>query len=167
MREKKIDLSDVEVGDKLWTIQEGETTCVKNRYNMPLYKIVTGKITYTLDGKVYYDDKYPSCFHNYQEFLDFHGVAPVRMTEKELVENFNLCKEAEIEGISLLREGFLLGGGQIIEEPANLPCPLCGNEMVDHEGHHVRHPNGDCVMAQYCFDKKQWNDPSKRGNSNV
>lgn len=147
MTEKKIDLSESEAGNTVYHVSYGVSEIYGIHYENNIKTIFVKGRSYGIDGKHEASDLYPTIFHNYQEFLDFHAIAPSRMTGKELVENFNLCKEAEIEGISLLREGFLLGGGQIIEEPANLPCPLCGNEMVDHEGHHVRHPNGDCVMA--------------------
>lgn len=58
----KSDLSKVKVGDKIWTIQEGWTN-VKKIDGDSEYPIQTTQIEeYTINGKLYSDDKYPSAF---------------------------------------------------------------------------------------------------------
>lgn len=61
----KSDLSKVKVGDKIWTIQEGWTSVTKIDEDSE-YPIQTTQIEeYTIDGKFYSDDKYPSAFLEY------------------------------------------------------------------------------------------------------
>ena len=60
----KSDLSKVEVGDKIWTIQDGwiEVTSIERDVN---YQILTNKNSYTIDGKILKRHKYPSAFLEY------------------------------------------------------------------------------------------------------
>jgi hypothetical protein len=60
----KSDLSKVKVGDKIWTIEDGWTKVI-NVECLDTYPIVTEKNTYTFDGKMETDDKYPSAFLEY------------------------------------------------------------------------------------------------------
>lgn len=60
----KSDLSKVKVGDKIWTIREGWTE-VKRITSGKTYPINTNDECYTIDGKIYSDDKYPSVFLEY------------------------------------------------------------------------------------------------------
>jgi len=163
MTEKKIDLSNVKVGGKLWTIQEGDTEC--QRVDNDDQPIVTSDDEYfMLDGKKYDDDKYPSCYHSYQEFLEFHNIAPVRMTEKELKDITHNHDYDCLSTDEVFEKGFLLAGGQIIEEPKNLPCPVCGKEpYIDIEGNSALCPNKICLMYENYWSIQDWNDPSKRG----
>jgi hypothetical protein len=57
----KSDLSKVEVGDKIWTIQDGwiEVTSIERDVN---YQILTHRNSYTIDGKILKHHKYPSAF---------------------------------------------------------------------------------------------------------
>jgi hypothetical protein len=165
MSEKKIDLSDVEVGHNLWTIQEGETVCSDIYKEANCCSIFTLCDVYRGDGNYREDDKHPSCYHNYQEFLDFHAIAPVRMTEKELSHS----SEYDIIGCAydILKTGFLLAGGQIIEELKNLPCPVCGCKMKDIEpdksvDRFLQHPDNGCLFSKQCHQASVWNDTSKR-----
>lgn len=61
----KSDLSKVKVGDKIWTIQYGwqEVICTGNDGNYPIR--VLNNNGYTIDGKCYVTDKYPSAFLEY------------------------------------------------------------------------------------------------------
>ena len=60
----KSDLSKVEVGDKIWTIQDGwiEVTSIERDVN---YQILTHRNSYTIDGKILKHHKYPSAFLEY------------------------------------------------------------------------------------------------------
>lgn len=60
----KSDLSKVKVGDKIWTIQEGWIE-VKRIDTSEIFSIKTEFNSYTIDGKNYSDDKYPSVFIEY------------------------------------------------------------------------------------------------------
>lgn len=60
----KSDLSKVKVGDKIWTIQSGWIE-VKRIDTSETFPIETESNSYTIDGKVYFDDKHPSAFLEY------------------------------------------------------------------------------------------------------
>jgi hypothetical protein len=160
MTEKKIDLSNVKVGGKLWTIQEGDTEC--QRVDNDDQPIVTSDDEYfMLDGKKYDDDKYPSCYHSYQEFLEFHNIAPVRMTRNELLTHIKNIMFDDV--YSVIKHGFLLAGGQIIEEPKHLPCMLCGVNVEQKENGIVYHNDNGCILSDHNYSGTYWDDPSKRG----
>jgi len=164
MSEKKIYLSDVEVGDKLWSVRHGETTCQDVRIDHPEYHIVTPAGIYTNSGKYYVDDKFPTLFHSREEFLEFHDIAPVRMTRKEIRQKYELLEDYS-SSFEIMLQGFSVAGGQIIEEPKNLPCPKCGCDMarglVDWK---LRHPaHNYCSLSGIVVDRDLWNDESKRG----
>lgn len=57
----KNDLSNVKVGDWIWTIQEGWSK-VEDIKHHPIYEIGTQKGGYTPSGKCNLFDKYPSAF---------------------------------------------------------------------------------------------------------
>jgi hypothetical protein len=57
----KSDLSKVKVGDKIWTIESGWTKVV-NTNDSSVYPVETENYTYTFDGKVNINYKYPSAF---------------------------------------------------------------------------------------------------------
>jgi hypothetical protein len=59
----KSDLSNVKVGDRIWTIHEGWTEV---QYIQPSseYPIITN-FSYTIDGKNHYSHKHPSAFLEY------------------------------------------------------------------------------------------------------
>jgi len=56
------DLSGVQVGDWIWTIQEGWEKVVATKGVLNSYPIETRAATYTLDGKSYLNAEYPSAF---------------------------------------------------------------------------------------------------------
>jgi hypothetical protein len=56
----KSDLREVEVGDKIWTIQHGWVQVVN--VDTDSYPIETDGSCYTIDGKRWKGDKYPSAF---------------------------------------------------------------------------------------------------------
>ena len=58
---KLADLSNVKVGDTIWTIPNGEIGVIGVILEDD-YPIKIGRTTYQLDGKNYSDDKYPSAF---------------------------------------------------------------------------------------------------------
>ena len=61
---KLADLSNVKVGDTIWTIDSGEvevTNIIPNTLNNT-FPIRTSDSTFTLDGRYQYRDKYPSAF---------------------------------------------------------------------------------------------------------
>jgi hypothetical protein len=60
----KSDLREVEVGDKIWTIQDGwiEVTSIERDVN---YQILTHRNSYTIDGKILKHHKYPTAFLEY------------------------------------------------------------------------------------------------------
>jgi hypothetical protein len=57
----KNDLSSVDVGDWIWTIQEGRTK-IKDIKHDSIYSIVTQNGSYTLRGKCHNFDQYHSAF---------------------------------------------------------------------------------------------------------
>ena len=59
----KSDLREVEVGDKIWTIQHGWVQVVN--VDTDSYPIETDGSCYTIDGKRSKGDKYPSAFLEY------------------------------------------------------------------------------------------------------
>jgi hypothetical protein len=59
----KSDLREVEVGDKIWTIQHGWVQVVN--VDTDSYPIETDGSCYTIDGKRSRGDKYPSAFTEY------------------------------------------------------------------------------------------------------
>ena len=59
----KSDLSNVKVGQKIWTIQEGWTEVTEiDIENEIMYPIRIGNEWYSLDGKCYKNDNHPSAF---------------------------------------------------------------------------------------------------------
>jgi len=160
MSEKKIDLSNVQIGNPLWTVFTGDTVCEKFERN----RITACGFNFGTDGTFFRDDKFPTCFHSREEFLDFHDIAPVRMTKKELEDEAS--KIVRRQGIGFdtdLQIGFLLAGGQIIEEPKHLPCMLCGANVEQKENGIVYHNDNGCILSDHNYSGTYWDDPSKRG----
>lgn len=60
----KSDLSKVKVGDKIWTIQGGWIEVIRIDTSKT-FPIDTECHSYTIDGKIYFNDKYPSAFLEY------------------------------------------------------------------------------------------------------
>lgn len=60
----KSDLSNVKIGDKIFTITEGWQTVLSTDYH-DLNKIETEKKAYRLDGRFNGSDKFPSAFAEY------------------------------------------------------------------------------------------------------
>jgi hypothetical protein len=60
----KSDLSKVKVGDKIWTIESGWTKVV-NTNDSSVYPVETEDPCFTIDGKRWKSDKYPSAFLEY------------------------------------------------------------------------------------------------------
>lgn len=172
MSEKKIDLSNVKVGQELWSANRGKVVCTtiyvtseKIKYPIEIHSSEKNEfIEYTVDGKYFTTDEFPTLFHSREEFLEFHAIAPVRMTEKELR---NICADnakLHLTGFGTFSAGYRLAGGQIIEEPKNLPCPKCGCEIVEaRDDSYVYHPYNGCVFEDETYNRAKWNDPSKRG----
>ena len=59
----KSDLREVEVGDKIWTIQHGWVEVI--RVDEDDYPIFAGEEYYRIDGKLDENHKYPSAFTEY------------------------------------------------------------------------------------------------------
>jgi len=165
MTEKKIDLSNVVVGQKLWSAERGECFVTLVGENT----ITTGCIPkfsrYDKNGIVSgTTNTVPTLFHSREEFLEFHSIAPVRMTRSVLNISFQ-NSERQYSSFVYYEMGYKLAGGQIIEEPKNLPCPKCGCDMarglVDWK---LRHPaHNYCSLSGIVVDRDLWNDESKRG----
>ncbi len=162
MTEKKIDLSNVVVGQKLWSAERGECFVTLVGENT----ITTGCIPkfsrYDKNGIVSgTTNTVPTLFHSREEFLEFHNIAPVRMTRKEIW--YRLWDDDNLDtGV----RGFIIAGGQIIEESKNLPCPVCGCNIPDdtyYTKDRVCHPKSiTCFMSNLSWNKYEWNDESKR-----
>jgi hypothetical protein len=58
---KLSDLSNVKVGDTIWTVQDGETKVISVK-NGKYHPIKTVDAIYTIDGKFLVNDQYPSAF---------------------------------------------------------------------------------------------------------
>lgn len=61
----KSDLSKVKAGDKIWTIQDGWTKIKEITQSSQPKVIVENGTLYTLDGKYFTNNKYPSAFLEY------------------------------------------------------------------------------------------------------
>jgi hypothetical protein len=59
---KLADLSNVKVGDTIWALPYGEAKVKHIHQTLNSYVIETSHNTYTLDGKYYVEQKYPSAF---------------------------------------------------------------------------------------------------------
>lgn len=60
----KSDLSKVKVGDKIWTIQHDLAEVLRIEEGAT-YPVITDGDSYTIDGKLVYNDKHPSAFLKY------------------------------------------------------------------------------------------------------
>lgn len=60
----KVDLSKVKVGDRIWTIEAGWEEVIDIDYSRN-YPIKTPGNSYTFDGKISDEDKFPSAFLEY------------------------------------------------------------------------------------------------------
>jgi hypothetical protein len=86
------------------------------------------------------------------------------MTEKELIKKYDGYPDS-LSCYGNFKQGFLLAGGQIIEEPKNLPC-VCGKEPTKFESGGMvalQCTNEKCFLYGTPIAKELWNDPSKRG----
>jgi hypothetical protein len=70
---KTIDLSDLKVGDKAWSTQQGEVEVVRI-VDGNFYPIHTKTEVYALDGKFSNSYEHPTLFHSEQEFRDYWGI---------------------------------------------------------------------------------------------
>ena len=82
---KKVNLSDLKVGDKAWDYQLGLVTiteiCKDNEYC-----IETDSGGYTIGGKLWINDRKPTLFHSEQEFREYWGLqrdTNVPLTKRE------------------------------------------------------------------------------------
>jgi len=70
---KKVNLSDLKVGDNAWDYQLGLVTiteiCKDNDYC-----IETDSGGYTIGGKLWIDDPHPTLFHSEHEFREYWGL---------------------------------------------------------------------------------------------
>jgi len=92
-------------------------------------------------------------------------LEPVRMTEKELITKYEDYPDS-LSNYGNFKQGFILAGGQIIEEPKNLPCVNCGSDPLKTvEGNNLYCSNGkgNCFLFGVLIPVEVWNDPSKRG----
>lgn len=88
---------------------------------------------------------------------------PIKMTLEELENEFG--KSSQFFALfGYYKKGFLLAGGQIIEEPKNLRCQNCGKEPAEcNYGTALFCSNRACLYHGVELPRKEWNDPSKRG----
>jgi hypothetical protein len=77
---KKVDLSDLKVGDKAWSAAIGEclVTYVYERVIQ-----CDGTHEYNSDGTWFEDDDNPTLFHSEQEFREYWGMESNALTKRE------------------------------------------------------------------------------------
>jgi hypothetical protein len=77
---KKIDLSDLKVGDKAWSCAIGECR-VTYVYDGVIQCNVTHE--YNMDGTWFDDEDNPTLFHSEQEFREYWGMESNALTKRE------------------------------------------------------------------------------------
>lgn len=89
----KIDLSDVQVGDKVYSIRSGNTVVIQIYNDDSSYRIETELgWSHTLKGRLLTPDKHPSLFHNFEEmqsyFADLEPPRPeLKVDDKVMVRD--------------------------------------------------------------------------------
>jgi hypothetical protein len=80
---KKVDLSDLKVGDKVFTMHNGWDTISEIRGGWwGMYWLSSGHI-YSRDGQRYEKDTHPTIFHSQQEFREYWGLESNTLTKRE------------------------------------------------------------------------------------
>jgi hypothetical protein len=77
---KKVDLSDLKVGDKAWSAAIGEC-----RVTYVYERVIQcdGTHEYNMDGTWFDDDENPTLFHSEQEFREYWGMESNALTKRE------------------------------------------------------------------------------------
>ena len=102
---KKVDLSDLKVGDKVWSCAHGDMKVVR-MVNNKVFISTPHADFYSFDGRVYKDDIHPTLFHSEQEFIEYWGFGATL----EVVESNQLTKReqfamAAMQGLVFLGHG--------------------------------------------------------------
>jgi hypothetical protein len=87
---KKIDLSDLKVGDKAWSYQYGELEVIGIN-SSGYFSIITEKSTYSVSGMYLENNIYPTLFHSEQEFREYFNLG----VTLEAVESNQLTKREQ------------------------------------------------------------------------
>jgi hypothetical protein len=71
---KKVDLSDLKVGDKAWSAMHGYVTVSEKNHQFIRVEIKKGFSTYYVNGNFCDSDTHPTLFHSKQEFFEYWGL---------------------------------------------------------------------------------------------
>ncbi len=108
---KLADLSGVKVGDTIWTINEGEVKVISIELK-DAFPIKIDNLTYTLEGKCHFYDKYPSAFiRNPFENIGFQ--------ERWMMVSHNGYDWVKRKVVAKYNSRFVAIGGATTDEEAN------------------------------------------------
>lgn len=70
---KVIDLSDVKLGDTLWSVIYGDVKVEYISDCSVIIEVSERDVVYDLEGRYDTEDTYPTLFHSFDEFAEYHG----------------------------------------------------------------------------------------------
>jgi hypothetical protein len=121
---KKIDLSDLKVGDKVFTMHNGWDTIFEIKVGWwGTYWCSSGHI-YSKDGQRYENDTHPTLFHSEQEFREYWGLGvtleAVEVLITKLQDRLKLFRDEDDAGLydRGLYDGYLNSINILTEECA-------------------------------------------------
>jgi hypothetical protein len=79
---KKVDLSDLKVGDKAWSAMHGEVIFIEKEYLIEVSS-EQGLHLFYKDGNCNIKDIHPTLFHSEQEFREYWGMESNQLTKRE------------------------------------------------------------------------------------
>jgi hypothetical protein len=88
---KKVDLSDLKVGDNAWSAMHGYVTVSEKNHQFIRVEIKKGFSTYYVSGNFCDSDTHPTLFHSEQEFRDYWGLGE----KLEVLESNTLTKREQ------------------------------------------------------------------------
>jgi len=84
---KKVDLSDLKVGDKAWSAMHGDVavTALDKNSEYPIVICLNSLdcFGFTLYGRGYKKDIHPTLFHSKQESIEYWGMESNHLTKRE------------------------------------------------------------------------------------
>jgi len=103
---KKVDLSDLKVGDTAWSCVEGEGIIQETDLSKP-WTIRCHNQWYQTDGISGVLDIHPTLFHSKQEFIDYWAIESNALTKREqfamaAMQGLLSDKELSTEGAAVL-----------------------------------------------------------------
>jgi hypothetical protein len=80
---KTIDLSDLKVGDKAWSVHYGDALIYDNGIELVGIETNNGIIHYYMTGKIHHNHTHPTLFHSEQEFREYWGLESNTLSKRE------------------------------------------------------------------------------------